>query len=127
MRLLLDSHAFLWWIEDDERLSEHAREAITYSEDIFLSTASSWEITIKVHLGKLDIGGDPQEVIPRELRKNNIDALPVKLAHSLGVFGLPDHHGDPFDRLLVAQAQAEKLVLVSTDPVISKYDVEMLW
>jgi PIN domain nuclease of toxin-antitoxin system len=129
VRLLLDTHAFLWWIADSPRLSPRAREVLTDgASEPFLSTVSSWEMVIKRRLGRLEVpGGDLGALIADEMSAQGIRALPVEHAHAWRVAELPDHHRDPFDRLLVAQAQVEKLPILSSDPEIRRYDVETVW
>jgi len=128
MRLLLDTHVFLWWIGDDPRLSLPAREAITKAEnEIFFSVASAWEISVKTRLGKLTLPSDVESFLPDQIHRNAISILPIGLAHALRVSRLPIHHRDPFDRMLVAQAQAEKLTLVTADASIRLYDVKLCW
>jgi len=105
---LLDTHALLWWLADDIRLADAARAAIADSaNDAFVSAASAWEIAIKARLGKVSMPDDLGE----QLAANSFTPLPVQLTHALAVRHLPDHHRDPFDRLLVAQAQVEGLTL----------------
>lgn len=128
MRILLDTHAFLWWITDDPQLSVRARECMSgATQELFLSAASGWEIAIKVRLGKLTLPEDREAFISEQLRINAIQSLPIRMGHALHVAGLPDHHRDPFDRMLVAQSQLEGLPILSVDPQISQYDVEVIW
>ncbi len=128
MRYLLDTHAFLWWITDDGRLSRDARELIKDRRNtLYLSAASGWEIAIKARLGRLQLAEDPEKVIPEQMSINAIEALPVQIGHALRVYGLPQHHKDPFDRLLVAQSQMEDLPIISADPQLARYDVEVVW
>jgi PIN domain nuclease of toxin-antitoxin system len=123
VRLLLDTHALLWWLADDARLAEVARKAIADpTNDAFVSAASAWEIAIKVRLGKVTMPDDLAE----QLAANSFTALPVQVPHALAVRRLPDHHRDPFDRLLVAQAQIERLTVVTADETIPRYDVAVL-
>lgn len=127
MRLLLDTHAFLWWLADSRRLGREARNAIAEpGAQVWLSAASAWEIAIKALLGRLDLGGPPEVVVPRELKRNAFHALAVTVPHALAVRALPPHHRDPFDRLLIAQARMEQLALVTSDPDIPKYDVTIV-
>ena len=128
MRALLDTHAFLWWIVGDERLSDSASRAIAdRRNEIFVSAASIWEIAIKGRLGRLSIPGDPGAFIGGQIVENSFRGLPIVAGHALRVWDLPDHHQDPFDRLLVAQAQVEGLTLVSRDRQVARYEVEVLW
>ncbi|NPV53382.1 MAG: type II toxin-antitoxin system VapC family toxin [Firmicutes bacterium] len=128
MKALLDTHTFLWWITDDPRLSLHARKVISDGEnELFFSAASGWEIAIKARLGKLHLTDELESFIPAQLSANAISILPVYLSHTLHVYSLPYHHRDPFDRLLVAQAQVENLPILTADPQISLYTVEVIW
>jgi PIN domain nuclease of toxin-antitoxin system len=128
LRVLLDTHAFLWWIGDDPRLSERAREVLSDGDnDLVFSAASGWEIAIKARLGRLHVPGDLNTYLFRQLTENYTSVLPVHLSHALRVHALPDHHRDPFDRLLVAQAIVEEIPLLSADPRIARYPVEVVW
>lgn len=128
MRLLLDTHAFLWWITDDPRLSEKAREIMSDGKNqLFLSAASGWEIAIKAKLGKLKVSDNLEHFIPEQVALNAIENLPIVLSHVLHVYTLPDYHRDPFDRLLISQAQLEGLPILTVDSQISQYPVEVLW
>ena len=128
MNVLLDTHAFLWWIADDVRLSQAARDAISDPDnEILVSAASAWEIAIKVGIGRLTLPAPAKRFVPRQVQRNGFVALPIQLEHALAVEDLPKHHKDPFDRMLVAQARAEKLTLITDDPLIQRYNVETLW
>lgn len=128
MKALLDTHVFLWWIMDDPQLSDRSRELITNRNNIFyLSAASGWEIMIKARLGRLQLPKNPQRFISEQLSLNNIESLPVQMSHALHTITLPDYHRDPFDRILIAQAQLEKLAILSADPQIIKYEVKVIW
>lgn len=128
MRFLLDTHVFLWWITDDTQLSSRAREIIGQGENqIFFSAASAWEIAIKSGLGKLILPASPTVFISEQMALNHFDPLPVTISHALGVFALPDHHRDPFDRLLVTQARMENMPIITADPLIARYEVEIAW
>jgi PIN domain nuclease of toxin-antitoxin system len=128
MRLLLDTHTFLWWIADDHRLSETAVKVISEADNqLFLSAASGWEIAIKAKLGKLDIDGDVTSFIIEQMRLNSIDQLPVMLSHALHVSTLEALHRDPFDRLLIAQAQLERMPILTADQYVTMYPVETVW
>ena len=127
-RLLLDTHAFLWWLAGDERLSADAREAIREELDpIFVSAASIWEITTKHRLGKLPaasaIVGDLTEVIESQ----GFAGLPITVRHGEAAGALPGPHRDPFDRMLIAQALLDDLVLVSNEQAFGAYGVRLLW
>lgn len=124
MNLLLDTHAFLWAIDDDPKLSQKAREAIVDGKNIvFVSAATAWEITIKKGIGKLKT---PQADYLEELRLHRFTALDITTEHALAVDGLPEHHKDPFDRMLVAQAQVENLTLVTRDPRLMIYPIRVI-
>ncbi len=128
MRALLDTHAFLWWISDDPRLSEKAREIIADGHnDLFYSAASGWEISIKAGLGRLEVPENLQRFIADQLSRNAIQVLPIYLSHALHTGTLPVHHRDPFDRILVSQAILEEMPLLSADSHLSRYLVEVVW
>ncbi|MBI4545770.1 MAG: type II toxin-antitoxin system VapC family toxin [Gemmatimonadetes bacterium] len=123
MKLLLDTHAFLWWSEGSPRLRAEARRAIAGAEIVVVSAASAWEAAIKTALGKLSIR------IPFEqaVEINAFKELPIAFAHVAGVTGLAPHHRDPFDRMLIAQAFAEGLTIVTHDRRFEPYGVPVLW
>lgn len=124
MRLLLDTHAAIWLIDDDERLSGSARDAVTdRANHVLLSATVVWEIAIKRALGKLDV---PAGYVASLLGYAFVP-LEITLQHAEAVEHLPHHHGDPFDRMLVAQAQVEGATIVSRDPRFAPYDVPVLW
>ncbi len=128
MNLLLDTHTYLWFIVGNNRLSDVARSAIEDAgNQKFISVASLWEITIKHRLGKLQLKTDLQKVLTDHVVANGFELLPLDVDHFLELNKLPMHHRDPFDRLLIAQAVANKLTVCSVDTVFSKYDVELLW
>lgn len=124
MSLLLDTHTLLWWLTGDRKLSKPARAAIR-SEGCLVSAVSLWEIAIKRSLGRLD--ADTTEVFEEVRLSDGFAWLPVKPQHVLPVMQLPNHHKDPFDRLLVCQAMYERATLVSRDPALRLYDVQVLW
>lgn len=127
MKLLLDTHTFLWWDSEPEKLSQRALELCQNPENmLILSVASIWEMQIKIQLGKLKIKMPLSELI-RQQQENGIGILPVEASHIFAVENLPNHHKDPFDRLLVAQAIVEDAVLVSADPLITQYPVRVDW
>ncbi len=128
MNLLLDTHAMLWFFWDDSQLSLQARALIEDSANRkLISMGSCWEISIKVGLGKLDLGESSRSFLPREIACNNFELLPISLDHATMVEELAAHHRDPFDRLLVAQAMVEGLSLVSADDIFDQYGVSRLW
>lgn len=126
-RILLDTHAWLWMNGSPERLPETARLLLSDAESVlFLSAASIWEISIKVAVGKLDLPEPPERYIVARLVANRIDALPIQPLHAIRAAALPMHHRDPFDRMLVAQAQIEGLELMTRDDDVLRYEVETL-
>ena len=128
MQLLLDTHAFLWWVSDAPELSPRARTAVgDAGNECFVSAASCWEIAIKVATGKLELDGTAERFIPQQMSVNGFRELPVEIRHALAVSRLPFHHRDPFDRLLVCQALSEDLAIVSADPIFRRYGVKRIW
>jgi PIN domain nuclease of toxin-antitoxin system len=128
VNLLLDTHAFLWWIVDDPQLSDTARAFIGDARNILhWSAASSWEVAIKYKLGRLPLPDLPERFLSEELEINRIQSLPIIDAHAFHAGQLPRHHNDPFDRMLIAQARTESLVLLSLDSVFNLYDVAVTW
>jgi PIN domain nuclease of toxin-antitoxin system len=128
MIYLLDTHTFLWFINDDPALSSNARLLIEASENIiFLSAASVWEIAIKVSLGRLEIPSPFADFINEQLRKSGINLLEIKTEHAGKVVTLPFHHRDPFDRLIIAQAISENIPIIGKDLVFESYGIECLW
>jgi len=123
VRLLLDTHILLWWLADDPSLPARARDSISDpGTEVLVSAATVWEIAIKRASGKLDAPDDLLEA----LEANAFDTLAITAAHALAAGELPAHHADPFDRMLIAQAQAETLTLVSVDARLGDYEVERL-
>jgi PIN domain nuclease of toxin-antitoxin system len=128
MKLLLDTHAFLWWNMDSPQLSPAAKSTIqSNSSEIFLSAASSWEIAIKYFKGKLELPEPPDKYISSRLSYYGFLALPIQISHTLRTFQLPDIHHDPFDRLLIAQCQMEDMAIITGDEYIKQYEVEIIW
>ena len=128
MRLLLDIHTFLWWINNDPSLSEPARIAIASElNECYLSLASCWELAIKSSIGKLQLTKTVDRFIPEELAANDFQLLSIDFRHVAKVETLPFHHRDPFDRLLVAQALIEKMTVISADTMLSEYGIKRLW
>jgi len=128
MRLLLDTHTFLWFISGSPNLSARARTIIEdSSSERFVSAASLWEIAIKVSIGKLALAESFGTLVPQELQANDMSVLPVKVEHLAKLTELPRYHGDPFDRLLAAQALVESIYLVSADEKLDAYGVQREW
>ena len=121
MRLLLDTHVALWWLTDDETLSDEVKQLIDNEVEVFISGASVWEISIKQALGKLVGPPDLLDVLDR----SGLLELPIRSRHAAEAGGLPLEHRDPFDRMLVAQARCEGLTLLSRDPQMRRYDVTL--
>lgn len=122
-RLLLDTHVFLWWNIESARLTPEARNSILEAELVFVSALSVWEASIKSSTGKLKL---PSPILAG-FESSGFEMLPISFSHAAGVADLPFHHRDPFDRLLIAQARAEGLVLVTHDRAFEDYPVEILW
>ena len=128
MRALLDTHVFLWLVSDDPRLSQRAKDIFLNGDnELLLSAASGFEIAVKHSLGKLTLAEEPREFVRNRVLANALTPLPITLEHALGVAGLPFHHHDPFDRLLIAQALHEKLPLLSADSAFTAYGVDLIW
>lgn len=124
MKLLLDSHAFLWWLVEDPKLTVEARRAVTDpATTVHVSAATVWELSIKATLGKLDLDGAD---LVEEIEANDFVELPMTARHSLAAGTLPRHHEDPFDRMLIAQARIEGLTIVTRDPAFRAYGVAIL-
>ena len=128
MKHLIDTHAFLWMISDDKRLSSNASEVILDPKsELYFSMASYWEICIKISIGKLKMKRNWPQVFDREMRINSINWLSLKPEHTRGVIKLPWHHRDPFDRLIISQCVCEKLTCITADDHIHKYNIKYLW
>jgi PIN domain nuclease of toxin-antitoxin system len=128
MTLLLDTHTLLWFLTNNPSLSARARGAIEDSANAArVSAASLWEVAIKFALGKLKLPAPYLEIFPHQLEMNGFDLLPITPVHCATLLTLPFHHRDPFDRLLLAQAKAESLTLVTDDRQFGPYGVPLLW
>lgn len=128
MRLLLDTHALLWIMMDDERLSAGARSAYASKRnDILLSVVSLWELSIKASLGKLEVDGGLRQRVERHLRENGITLIDVAAAHAWSVEHLPFHHRDPFDRLIAGTCLSEGFALISRDAAFDASGVTRVW
>jgi PIN domain nuclease of toxin-antitoxin system len=127
MRILLDTHAFLWFINDDPQLSLAAKALMESDVNLLLSVASLWEISIKVGIGKLSLPQSFNPFISEQLETNEIDILPIQLQHLNPLTTLPLHHRDPFDRLLISQSLVEGITILSADRVFDLYEVNRSW
>lgn len=128
MKLLLDTHTFIWWDSDPAKLSPHVLALCNDPANILLlSVVSVWEMQIKAQLGKLGFTRSLTDLVTQQQQTNQLDILDVTLSHVLALDGLPATHKDPFDRLLVAQANIEGAVLLSRDPIFAEYPVSVLW
>ena len=125
-RLLLDTHALIWFVSNDPNLPVSTREKIESADDVFLSIASLWEMAIKLNIGKLPLQGNFEDIEP-QLIAAGITILPLTFADTVQFRYLPLHHRDPFDRILVAQAMNHSLVLISRDVAFDAYDLQRLW
>lgn len=127
MRLLLDTHVWLWWQMAPQRLSPKAIDAIAANDAVvFLSSVSTWEMAIKIAAGKLQLPRPLREMVPESLMQDGFVSLPIQPLHCFVLAEMPMHHRDPFDRMLIAQAQAENCVLVSADAALDRYSIERL-
>ncbi len=127
MRLLIDSHVFLWYFAGI-KLSQKAKDLLTITDDneIYFSYASAWEIFIKYGVGKLNLPSTPEVFVPERVRLAGFLFLPINLQHVLRVYDLPSIHRDPFDRLLISQAKAENLTILTADPVFAEYEIKSI-
>ena len=128
MRVLVDTHVFLWWVEGDRALPVKARAALADQEnECLISLVSAWELAIKAGLGKLKLALPVKRYVVEHVAANGFRMLDIQIAHVGRVETLDPHHGDPFDRLLIAQALEEKLPVVTADPVFRRYGVKRIW
>ncbi len=128
MNLLLDTHALIWFLEDDARLSRQARAAISDAGNrSYVSDATAWEAGIKQSLGKLSLPVPYAALFPARLEAEGFHILPIRHAHLHRLIALPLHHRDPFDRILIAQAMEEGLTMVTCDPAFADYGIPLLW
>jgi len=126
--ILLDTHSFIWWIEDSSRLSTKAKKLVENLENnCFLSLASCWELAIKSSIGKIKLTLSIRDFIPQQLAANDFKQLSISFRHIARVESLDFHHRDPFDRLIAAQALEEKMILLSVDTIFDHYGVERIW
>lgn len=128
MRILLDTHTFIWWDIEPSRLSPRALSLCQdVNNQLLLSVVSVWEMEIKIQLDKLRFVKSLADMIAEQQRANHIEILPISLAHALAIETLPLHHKDPFDRLLIAQAKVEQLSIMSRDPEFKAYPIVVAW
>ena len=128
MKFLLDTHAFLWFVTADNRLSAKARSLIKNSHnEVYFSAASAWEMSIKIQLGRLTIEEELEPFIIQQLLENNFNTLSISIFHSIHTLKLPDIHKDPFDRIIIAQSQVEEMPLITKDKNIKKYKIPVVW
>jgi len=128
VRILVDTHTFLWWNEASPKLSRRASALLADSRStLLLSVVSAWELVVKVEAKKLRLPEPPSVYVPTRTAHYGMEILPITLAHCLAVESLPPHHRDPFDRLLIAQAQVEQLPILTVDEDVRRYRVKTLW
>ena len=128
MRILLDTHAWLWWITDDQKLSRSARELLTSGRnELFLSVAGLWEVVAKAQIGKLPFPKPSAPYLQQQLAKSGVRVLPILLDHVFRLEDLPLHHRDPFDRILIAQSLEEGMPILTADPLLKAYSATLLW
>ena len=128
MRLLIDSHVIVWWVDRDNLLSSDAHAAVADpSNDLLISAATIWEISIKTSLGKLSLSLAYRQWMDQAIQNLRAAILPVTVEYADVQAGLPQHHRDPFDRLIIAQSTVEQIPIVSSDPVLDDYGVNRLW
>ena len=128
MKVLLDTHVFLWWNIDDPRLSKKARAVMSNpGNTLILSVASAWEIAIKVQAGKLRLPSDAAAYVEDRAAHNYMEILPIQLKHAVELHSLPLHHRDPFDRILIVQSLIEGLPIMTADQHFRSYAVDIVW
>lgn len=128
MRYLLDTHAFLWFVSDDDKLSSNAKLIIQDgNNEIYFSAASAWEMSIKAKLGRLKFETNLESFIIEQLTANSFSPLAITISHSLYTEKLPQIHKDPFDRMIISQSKVENMILMTGDKQIRKYDVSIVW
>ena len=128
MKLLLDTNVFIWLNDASHRVKDRVMTVIANPDnDLFLSLTSIWEMQIKIQLGKLELSDALPDILKTQQVENNLQVLTINLNHIWSLENLPNHHRDPFDRLLIAQAQTEGMTLVSADGIFEMYDVDLLW
>lgn len=127
MDILLDTHAFMWFVNGDPSLAKKAKEVIESTDNQrFLSVASLWEMAIKINIGKLSLS-QPYHLVKQQIEDNDIELLPIEFDHTLQFVSLPLHHRDPFDRLIIAQAMTEAMTVITKDENFKHYPIEIVW
>jgi len=128
MKLLLDTHTFIWWDSEPERLTQKVLSMLQNPKNVLLvSMASLWEMQIKLQLGRLKLNTPLEELVRGQLEINMIDILDIKLEHILALGQMPSHHKDPFDRLIIAQAGIEEAIVVTKDKMFAEYAIKVVW
>ena len=127
MKFLIDTHTFLWFVNDSQQLSNYARSLMESDVDLLISSASLWEIAIKVSIGKLTLRNSFQTFIPQQLTINDIEIIYPTIDHLSALSELPFHHRDPFDRLMIAQAIVENIPMITRDSAFNLYEIECIW
>jgi PIN domain nuclease of toxin-antitoxin system len=128
MKYLLDTMIWLWSVGPADRIGNRGLEILSASDEvIYLSAASVWEIAIKTRSGKIDLPDVPARYVPKRTTEQGILSLPITQTHALRVYDLPRHHNDPFDRLIIAQAQTEQLTVLTSDRLFDKYPIDIVW
>ncbi len=128
MKLLLDTHAFMWWHSEPERIPKDTLILLQNpNHELLVSLASLWEMQIKIQLGKLTLKDDLEVMVSNQQEQNNISLIYITFAHILELRNLPPHHKDPFDRIVIAQSKVENATLISRDPVFQNYDCSVIW
>jgi PIN domain nuclease of toxin-antitoxin system len=128
MKILLDTQCWLWWIAAPEKLNQEVRRRIADRRNaIYLSAASAWEIAIKYSIGRLPLPEPPGQFIPKRLARDSIASIPIEIVHALCVADLPQHHKDPFDRLIISQSMKERIPIITADEQFKVYEVNIMW
>jgi PIN domain nuclease of toxin-antitoxin system len=128
MKYLLDTVVWLWSVSVPDKIGRRGHEILAdAAEELYLSAVSPWELAIKAKLGKYDLPEPPREYVPKRLASQRIRSLPITQLHALATYDLPLHHYDPFDRLLIAQAQIENMAILTSDRDFAKYEVDVVW
>lgn len=128
MKYLLDTVGWLWSVYSVERLGDEARAILEDGrEEIYLSAATAWELSVKMRLGKLNFPGTPAQIVPAYMAKQGLLPLPVTHLHAVKVYDLPSPHSDPFDRIIIAQAIVEGMTVLTSDRVFEKYPIDIIW